>query len=102
MVILRSGSTTDSVFANMCDQMTSEQFALFLIEACKSPDIQSMLKDIVVPNLDAFKDMVSAEVHRQMQPLKQHFSPCTIHLFTHISTTVYMYGVKHMIRIFII
>ena len=53
MVILRSGSTTDSVFANMCDQMTSEQFALFLIEACKSPDIQSMLKDIVVPNLDA-------------------------------------------------
>ena len=71
MVILRSGSTTDSVFANMCDQMTSEQFALFLIEACKSPDIQSMLKDIVVPNLDAFKDMVSAEVHRQMLPLKQ-------------------------------
>ena len=71
MVILRSGSTTDSVFANMCDQMTSEQFALFLIEACKSPYIQSMLKDIVVPNLDAFKDMVSAEVHRQMLPLKQ-------------------------------
>ena len=58
MVILHSGSTTDSVFANMCDQMTSEQFALFLIEACKIPDIQSMLKDIVVPYLDDFKEMV--------------------------------------------
>ena len=71
MVILRSGSTTDSVFANMCDQMTSEQFALFLIEACKSPDIQSMIKDIVAPKLDDFKDLISAEVHRQMLPLKQ-------------------------------
>ena len=71
MVILRSKSTSHSVFASMCDQMTSEQFALFLIEACKSPDIQSVLKDIVVPNLDDFKYKVSAEVHRQMLPLKQ-------------------------------
>ena len=58
MVILHSGSTTDSVFANMYDQMTSEQFALFLIEACKISNIQSMHQDIVVPYLDDFKDMV--------------------------------------------
>ena len=70
MVKLRSGSTTDSLFANMCEQLTSEQFGLFLIEACKSPDIQTMMKNIVTPNGDYFKDLVSAEVHRQIQPLK--------------------------------
>ena len=31
----------------------------------------------------------------------KHFSPCSIHLFIHTSTIVSMYGVKHMIRIFI-
>ena len=89
MVILRSGSTTDSVFANMCDQMTSEQFALFLIEACKSPDIQSMIKDIVAPKLDDFKDLVSAEVHRQMLPLKQQLQQKDKEIISLKETIVY-------------
>ena len=40
MVILRSGSITESDPVNMSEQMTSDQFALFLIEACKSKDIK--------------------------------------------------------------
>ena len=51
--------------------MTSDQFALFLIEACKSPDIKKMIKDFVAPKHDDFMDIVSAEVHRQMLPLRQ-------------------------------
>ena len=71
MVILRSGSVTavdDSI--NMA-QMTSEQFALFLVEACKQPDIRKMISDIVSPRDQEFADAVSAEVYRQMTPLKK-------------------------------
>ena len=71
MVILRSGSTTESDFTNMTEPMTSDQFALFLIEACKSLDIKKMIKDIVAPKHDDFMDIVSAEVHRQMLPFRQ-------------------------------
>ena len=71
MVILRSGSVTavdDSI--NMT-QMTSEQFALFLVEACKQPDIGKVISDIVSPRDQEFADAVSAEVHRQMTPLRK-------------------------------
>ena len=71
MVILRSGSVTavdDSI--NMA-QMTWEQFALFLVEACKQPDIRKMISDIVSPRDQEFADAVSAEVHRQMTPLRK-------------------------------
>ena len=71
MVILRSGSVTavdDSI--NMA-QMTSEQFALFLVEACKQPCIRKMISDIVSPRDQEFADAVPAEVHRQMTPLRK-------------------------------
>ena len=66
MVILRSGSTTESDFTNMTEQMTWDQFALFLIETCKSPDIIKMIKDTVAPKHNDFMGIVPAEVHRQM------------------------------------
>ena len=69
MVILRSGSVT-TVDDNMAE-MTSEQFALFLVEACKQPDIRKMISDIVSPKDQEFADTVSAEVHRQITPLRK-------------------------------
>ena len=55
----------------MSNEMTSEQFALFLMEACKQPDIQNMMKDITTPNRAELADIISAEVHRQMMPMKE-------------------------------
>ena len=70
MVILRSGSTTESDFTNMTEPVTSDQFALVFIEACKRPDIKKMIKDIVDPKHGDFIDIVSAEVH--LDDLEQH------------------------------
>ena len=55
-------------------EMTSEQFALFLVEACKQPDIRQMIAEIASPKNEQFSDAVSVEVHRQMAPLKQQLS----------------------------
>ena len=55
----------------MSNEMTSEQFALFLMEACKQLDIQNMMKDITTPNRVELADIISAEVHRQMMPMKE-------------------------------
>ena len=55
-------------------EMTSEQFALFLVEACNQPDIRKMIADIASPKLEQFSDAVSAEVHRQITPLKNQLS----------------------------
>ena len=71
MVILRSGSVTSFDTPAMSNEMTSEQFALFLMEACKQPDIQNMMKDITTPNPAELADIISAEVHRQMMPMKE-------------------------------
>ena len=73
MVILRSGSITADDSINMAE-MTSEQFALFLVKACKQPDIRKMIADIASPKDEQFSDAVSAEVHRQMPPLKNQLS----------------------------
>ena len=51
-------------------EMTPEQFALFLVEACKQPDIRTIW-DIVSPKDQEFADAVSAEVHRQITPLRK-------------------------------
>ena len=71
MVILRSGSTTESDPINLSEQTTSDQFGLFLIEACKSKEMQNMIRDIVAANQEDFRDFMSAEVHRQIMPLKE-------------------------------
>ena len=52
----------------------SEQFALFLVEACKQPDIRQMIAEIASPKNEQFSDAVSVEVHRQIAPLKQQLS----------------------------
>ena len=70
MVILRSGSVTSSDIVTMAD-MTPDQFALMLVEACKLPDIQVLIKNIVTNDKELVMDIISAEVHRQTQPLKQ-------------------------------
>ena len=46
---------------------TTEQFALFLVEACTQPD---MIKDITTPNHAELADVISAEVRREMMPTK--------------------------------
>ena len=71
MVILRSGSVTAVDDSIDMAQMTSEQFALFLVEACKQPDIRKMISDILSPRDQECADDVSAEVHRQMTPLRK-------------------------------
>ena len=70
MVILRSGSVTSSDISTMAD-MTSDQFALVLVEAFKLPDIQALIKNIVISDKELYVDLLSAEVHRQTQPLKE-------------------------------
>ena len=70
MVILRSGSVTSSDNSTMAE-MTSDQFALMLVEACKLPDIQALIKNIVSSDKELYIDLLSAEVHRQTQPLKE-------------------------------
>ena len=67
MVILRSGSVTSSDISTMAE-MTSDQFALMLVEACKLPDIQALIKNIVSSDKELYIDLLSAEVHRQTQP----------------------------------
>ena len=54
----------------MSNEMNTEQFALFLVEACKQPDIKNIIKDITTPNHAELADTISAEVHRQMMPMK--------------------------------
>ena len=72
MVKLRSGSvTTVDVNDISMAEMTSEQFALFLVEACKQPDIRQMISNIVSPKDQEFADAVSVEVHRQVTPLRK-------------------------------
>ena len=74
MVTLRSVSiTTPDDSFNMAE-MTSEQFALFLVEACKQPDIRQMIAEIASPKNEQFSDAVSVEVHRQTAPFKQQLS----------------------------
>ena len=70
MAILRSGSVTSFDTPVMSNEMTSEQFALFLVEACKQPDIKNMIKIITTPNHTELADIISAEDHRQMMPMK--------------------------------
>ena len=50
--------------------MSPDHFALCFTEALKCPDIQKHLKDITRPTHEAFRDMLSTELHRQLQPLK--------------------------------
>ena len=45
-------------------EMTSDQFALMLVEACKLPDIQALIKNIVTSDKELYVDLLSAEVHR--------------------------------------
>ena len=49
----------------------SWSFALCFTEALKCPDIQNLLKDITRPTHEELRDMFSAELHRQLQPLKE-------------------------------
>ena len=70
MVILRLGSVTSSDTSDMAE-LSSDQFSLFLVEACKQPDIQQLLKNIVIGDKELFADVISAEVYRQTQPLRQ-------------------------------
>ena len=70
MAIPRLGSMTSSDTSDMAE-LSSDQFALFLVEACKQPDIQQLLKNIVICDKELFADVISAEVYRQMQPLGQ-------------------------------
>ena len=51
-----------------------EQFALFLVETYKQPDIRQMIAEIASPKNEQFSDSVSVEVHRQIAPLKQQLS----------------------------
>ena len=58
MVILRSGSVTSYDSSTMSNQMSADQFALFLIEACKQTDIQKIIKDITTPNRHELADIM--------------------------------------------
>ena len=69
MVLLRSGSVTSSDISTMAE-MTSDQFALMLVETWKLPDIQVLIKNIVTSDKELYIDLLSAEVHRQTKPLK--------------------------------
>ena len=64
----------------MSNEMTSEQFALFLMEACKQPDIQNMMKDITTPHRAELADIISAEIHRQMMSMKNLLDKKTMKL----------------------
>ena len=50
--------------------ISPDHFALCFTEALKCPDIQNLLKDITRPTHEELRDMFSAELHRQLQPLK--------------------------------
>ena len=52
-------------------KMDSDHFSLCLAVALKSPDIVGQLKQITQPNHDEFADLISAELHRQLQPYKE-------------------------------
>ena len=73
MVILRSGSaTTDSDCTIISSgPMDPAHFILCLASALKSPDIVGQLKQITQSNYDEFADLISAELHRQLQPYKE-------------------------------
>ena len=55
----------------MSENMSQEQFALHLVEACKSPDIQQMLKNVMSPIQDELADRICAEVYRQTLSLRK-------------------------------
>ena len=69
MVQLRSGSITNIDI--MTEKMTADEFALLLIGAYKILDISDMLTMVVAPDNDEFLDKVSAEVHCQLNPLRE-------------------------------
>ena len=48
-----------------------DHFAQCFTEALKCPDIQNLLKEITRPTHEELRDMFSAELHRQLQPLKE-------------------------------
>ena len=50
--------------------ISPDHFALCFTEALKCPDIQNLLKDITRPTHEELRYMFSAELHRQLQPLK--------------------------------
>ena len=54
----------------MSKDMSPDHFALCFTEALKCPDIQKLLKDITRPTHEEFREMLSTELHRQLQPLK--------------------------------
>ena len=51
--------------------MDPDHFILCLAAALKSPDIVGQLNQITQPNHDEFADLISAELHRQLQPYKE-------------------------------
>ena len=51
--------------------MTSDQFALMLVETCKLPDIQVLIKNSVTIDNGLFTDLLSTEVYRQTQHRKE-------------------------------
>ena len=73
LALLHSGSVTSSDISTMAE-MTSDQFALMLVEACNLPGIQGPIKSIVNSHRELFTNLLSAEVHRQTHPLKSSFT----------------------------
>lgn len=67
MVKLRSGSTTmtDSTLT-----MSTDHFVLCFKEALKDSEILDALKVITNPNKQELADMVSGEIYKQLQPLR--------------------------------
>ena len=55
----------------MTESMSQEQFALYLVEACKSPDIQQMLKNVLRLIQNELADRIPAEVYRQTLSLRK-------------------------------
>ena len=51
--------------------MTSDKFALMLVETCKLPDIQLLIKNSVTSDKGLFTDLLSTEVPRQTQHRKE-------------------------------
>ena len=53
------------------EQMSPDHFILCLTAALKSPEIMSQLKLITHPTKEEFADLISGEVHKQLQPFKE-------------------------------
>ena len=56
------------------ENMSPEHFILCLTTALNSPDIRDLLKQITQPSREEFGDLISSELHRQLQPMREALS----------------------------